>query len=49
MTWNEQNQRPDDSSARVADKIRAVPAPIRRASFRVDSCVRIRPILGRVM
>jgi hypothetical protein len=26
MTWNEQNHRPDDSSARVADKMRAVPA-----------------------
>ena len=49
MTWNEQNHRPDDSSARVADKMRAVPASIRRASLLVDSCARIRPTLGRVM
>src|SRR5579862_5216810 len=48
MTWNEQNHRPVGSSDRVADRMRAVPAPIRRASFRVDSCVRIRPRRGRV-
>src|SRR6201996_8311388 len=48
MTWNEQNHRPDDSSDRVPDRTRAVPASIRRASFRVDSCVRIRPTRGRV-
>src|SRR5579872_6318641 len=34
MTWNEQNHRPDDSSDKVADRTRAVPASIRRASFR---------------
>ena len=48
MTWNEQNHRPDESSDTVADKTRAVPASMRRASFRVDSCVRIVPALGRV-
>ena len=32
----------------VADRIRAVPASIRRASFRVDSWVRIRPRRGSV-
>ncbi len=32
----------------VADRIRAVPSSSRRASFRVDSCVRIVPRRGRV-
>jgi len=32
----------------VADKMRAVPASKRRASFRVDSCVRMVPSFGRV-
>jgi hypothetical protein len=46
-TVNATNQRP--ASARtVADKIRARPSAIRRASFRVDSCVLIEPNRGNL-
>ena len=44
-TENEACQRPRRQDT-VTDRIRAVPASIRRASVRVDSCVRTSPILG---
>lgn len=47
-TWNEHIQRPR-TRVTVADRIRAVPASIRRASLRVDSCALIRPSRGSVM
>lgn len=49
MVCNEQYQRPALSWRTVADKIRAVPASIRRANLRVDSCVRTTPSRGSVM